>query len=153
MTLSPSAPITAAGTVATATNQAIRSSAVSIRRAAHAAEPRGGEPDDVRPEVGHHGDERPQVERDVERLVELLVRLQVRPVEEPGDEDQVARRRDREELCQALDDPQDERLPVEQGGGVVPDAGEREDDREGQRHRGGDEDAGTTHRRVIVRSQ
>ena len=32
MTLSPSAPITAAGTVATATNQAIRSSAVSIRR-------------------------------------------------------------------------------------------------------------------------
>ena len=65
----------------------------------------------------------------------------------------MARRGDREELRQALDDPQDERLPVEQGGGVVSDAGEREDDREGQRHRGDDEDAGTTHRRVIVRSQ
>ncbi len=32
MKLSPRAPITAAGTVATATNQAMRSSCVSIRR-------------------------------------------------------------------------------------------------------------------------
>ena len=85
--------------------------------------------DDVRPEVGDDGDERAQVERDVERLVELVVRPPGSPVEEPGDEDQVARRGDREELGQALDDPEDERLPVRQRGRVVPHAGEREDDR------------------------
>ena len=42
---------------------------------------------DVVPEVGHDGDERPDVEGDVERLVELPVRLEVLPLEEPRDED------------------------------------------------------------------
>jgi hypothetical protein len=46
-------------------------------------------------EVRDDGDQRAEVQRDVEGLVELVVLLQVAPVAEPGDEDQVARRRDR----------------------------------------------------------
>ena len=71
-------------------------------------------PSDVPPEVRRDGDERADVEADVERRVEGVVLLQVRPVEEPGHEDQVAGRGDRQELGQALNDPEHERLPAGQ---------------------------------------
>ena len=87
---------------------------------------------DLRPEVDDHGHERPEVERDVERLVEVLVRLEVVPVPDPGDEDQVARRGDRQQLGRALDDPERERLPVGELARLLAHAEGSEDDRDGQ---------------------
>ena len=115
-----------AGIVATSTNHAIRSSGVSIRRRRSVPRNARDEPDDVAPEVRGDGDERPQVERDVERLVEAVVLLEVRPLRAPGDEDEVTRRRDREELGEALDDAEDERLAVRERVRVVRDAGNGE---------------------------
>ena len=66
------------------------------------------------------GDERAEVQRDVERLVEAVVLLQVRPVGAPRNEDEVPRRRDREELGQPLHDAENERLAVRQRVRVVP---------------------------------
>src|SRR4029077_1491389 len=47
--------------------------------------------DDVFPEVGDHGDEGSEMERDVKGLVEARVRFEVVPVRDPRDEDQVSR--------------------------------------------------------------
>ena len=81
----------------------------------HAAEPGDHVADQIAPEVRHDGDERAEMERDVERLVELLVLLQVRPVAGPRDEDQVPRRRDRQQLGEPLHEAEDQRLPVREG--------------------------------------
>ena len=75
----------------------------------------------VVPEVRPDRDERAEVERDVERLVERVVLLEVVPLEEPRDEDQVPRRRDRQQLGGPLDEPEDERLPVRELRRIVPD--------------------------------
>ncbi len=64
------------------------------------------------PEVRDYCHERSEVQRDVERAVEAFVLFEVRPVEQPGHEDQVPRRRDGQELREALDGAQNERLPV-----------------------------------------
>ena len=73
---------------------------------------RARELENVAPEVRDHRDERPQVERDVEGLVEGVVLLEVRPVPEPRHEDQVARRRDGQQLGEPLHDPEHQRLPL-----------------------------------------
>ena len=113
------------------------------------ADPRAHQPDDVAPEVGADGDERAEVERDVERLVEAVVLLEVRPLGCPRDEDQVAGRRDRQELRQALDDPEDERLPVRECRRVVPHSGEREDDGEAERGTRDAEYDGAAHGEIL----
>jgi hypothetical protein len=77
------------------------------------------------------------VERDVERLVEALVRLEVVPVEQPRDEDEVARGRDRQQLGQALDEAEDERLPVREAPGPLPHAGGGQSDGDEQERRRG----------------
>ena len=112
---------------------------------ADGAEPRADESHDVGPEIGTHGDERPQVKRDIERLVEPVVLLEVRPVRRPGNEDEVPRRGDRQELGQPLDDPEDEGLPVRQRGGVVPRSEQREHDGEPERGPRDAEDDGAAH--------
>jgi TldD protein len=58
---------------------------------------------------------RADVQRDVERLVEGVVRREFGPTEQLGDEDQVAARRDREELGETLDDPQNDGVQSGQG--------------------------------------
>ena len=112
---------------------------------------RRGEPDDVAPEVRPDRDERAQVERDVERLVEAIVLLEIRPLGGPRNEDQVTRGRDREELGQALHEPEHERLPVRQRVRVVGDAGEREHEGEPQRRPRDAVHEGAAHA-VILRS-
>ena len=72
--------------------------AVSMLRRRSEPTQRDDVADDVAPEVDDDRDQRPEVERDVERLVERRVRLEVVPVGDPGDEDQVPRRRDRQQL-------------------------------------------------------
>src|SRR5439155_11474042 len=57
----------------------------------------------------------PHVQGDVERLVERLVG-QDGPVEQPGNQDEVARTGNRGELGEALDDSQDDRLQGARGG-------------------------------------
>ena len=66
--------------------------------------------------------ERAEVERDVEGLVEAVVLLEVRPLGAPGNEDEVARGRDRQELGEPLHDAEDERLAVRQRVRIVRDA-------------------------------
>ncbi len=73
------------------------------------------------------------MQSDVERLVEAVVRLQVRPLGRPGHEDEVTRRRDRQELGQPLNEPEDEGLAVRYRVGVVPHSDEREDEGEAER--------------------
>ena len=114
--------------------------------AAQGAEPRRDQLDDVAPEVRGHGDERAQVQRDVECLVEGVVLLQVRPVEEPRDEDQVARRRDREQLRRPLHEAEHERLPVRELRRIVPHSGCGE--HEGERRSAAPATARTTARRT-----
>ncbi len=87
---------------------------------------------------------------DVEGLVELVVSLEVVPVEEPGDEDEMTRRRDRQQLGEALDEAEDERLPVGQHAGLLAHLGEGQDDGDGKGRAGDDKDADATHGRVIV---
>src|SRR5688500_11723414 len=116
-----------------------------------AREPGRDQAGDVVPEVGDHGDQGPDVEGDVERLVELLVRLEVLPLEEPRDEDQMARRGDRKELGGALHDAEHERLPVRQRSRHFADAGDGQEGGDGESPAGDDQDAGATHGRVIVR--
>jgi hypothetical protein len=72
------------------------------------------------------------VEGDVEGLVEVLVLLEVVPVEEPGNEDQVAGRRDRQELGQPLDDAEGERLPVGELARLFADSEQREHEGDGE---------------------
>ena len=69
-----------------------------------------GVDDEVAPEVGDDRDERPDVQRHVEGLLDALAAAagEVVPVEQPGDQQQVARRRDGQELRQALHDPEDD---------------------------------------------
>ena len=61
------------------------------------------------------------MESDVEGLVERVVRLEVVPVEEPRDENEVARRGDRQQLGEALHDPEGEGLPVSEPSGHLAD--------------------------------
>ncbi len=58
-------------------------------------------------EVGDGGDQRADVEGDVERLLDAVV-VEVVPAEQPGHEQQVAARRDRQELGQSLDEAEDD---------------------------------------------
>ena len=102
------------------------------------------------PEVRPDRDERPEVKRDVERLVEGVVVLEVVPLEEPRDEDEVPRRRDRQELRRALDDPQDERLPVGKLLRIVPHSEDGEERGERQRHARRAVHDGMAHRRMVV---
>jgi hypothetical protein len=67
------------------------------------------------------------MKRHVERLVERVVLLEIPPLPEPRHEDQVPRRRDREELGRALDDAEHERLPVRERAGCVPHPEDRQD--------------------------
>ena len=67
------------------------------------------------PEVDEGPDQRPDVQRDVERLVQVCVG-QDRPVEQPRDQDQVPRARDRRELGDSLGDAEDDRLQDGQDG-------------------------------------
>ena len=64
----------------------------------------------LRPEVGDDSDQRPQVQGDVERLVEIRVVLEVADVAQPGDQDEVPRRRDGKELRQPLHHAQEDRF-------------------------------------------
>ena len=132
MKFSPSAPTAAAGTVASTTSQARRSSALNAP-VADGAEPGDDEPGDVSSEVGRDRHERADVQADVEGRVEGVVLLQIRPVREPGHEDQVAGRRDGQEFGQALNDTEHERLPARQLPRLFADPQRREHD--GQQHR------------------
>jgi hypothetical protein len=83
----------------------------------------------------------------VERLVELGIQLEVRPVEEPGHEDQVARRRDGQELREALNGAEDERLPVRQRAGRLAGTEDAEQDGHAESNAGRDDDADALHAR------
>ena len=111
----------------------------------HGAEPGTDETDDVVPEVRADGDERPEVERHVERLVEAVVLLEVCPFGGPGDEDEMARGRDRQELGQTLHDPEHESLRVRECVGVVPHSGQRQDDGKAERRPRDAEHDGAAH--------
>ena len=132
--LSPSAPAIAAGIVAAKIHQAMRSSSIRCRGVRPSGTRRGRKPD-VGPEVGDDGDQGAEVKRDVERLVEVGVRLEVVPVRDPRHEDQVSRGGDRQQLGQALGDPEHERLPVGEAAGLLADVREGEDHRHEQQHR------------------
>jgi hypothetical protein len=90
------------------------------------------------------------VQRDVERLVEAVVLLEIRPVRTPRNEDEMARRRDRKELRQSLDDAEDERLCVRQRLRVVPHSEDREDDGDRERRPRDAEDDGAAHGRMVA---
>ena len=112
-------------------------------------EQRPDETHEVAPEVRGDGDERSEVQRDVERLVEAVVLLEVRPLGGPGHEDEVARRRDRQELGQPLNQPEDEGLAVRDGVRVVPHSEEREDDGETERGPRDAEHDGAAHGEIL----
>ena len=116
-------------------------------------EPRDDERLQIAPEVGPHRDERPEVQRDVERLVEGVVRLEVLPLEEPRNEDQVARGRDGQKLRRALDEAEHERLPVRELLGVVPHSEHREQHGERERRAGRRVHDGAAHARMVVRAR
>ena len=99
------------------------------------------------PEVDDDGDQRAEMQRDVERLVEGVVLLQVLPVPQPGHEDQVARRGDRQQFRRTLDEAEHERLPVRQRPGLIPHSEERQHDREGETGARGDPEGPAAHRR------
>ena len=63
----------------------------------------------------------------------------------------MARRRDRQELGQALHDPEDERLPVCERSRVVPHSEERQDGSEGECRPRDAEDHGAAHRGILRR--
>ena len=149
MKSAPRSPARPAGIVATTTNHAIRSSGVSMRRRADGPEPRADEAHEVAPEVRADRDERSEVQRDVERLVEAVVLLEVRPLGRPGNEDEVARRRDRQELGEPLHDAEDERLAVRERRRVVPHSEEREDDGETERGPRDAEHDGAAHGEIL----
>ena len=90
------------------------------------------------------------MERDVERLVEILVLLEVRPVAGPRDEDQVPRRRDRQQLGESLHEPENQRLPVREGGSLLPPADQGEHDGDREQRRGGPVDEGSAHRTILA---
>ena len=91
------------------------------------------------------------MQSDVEGLVEAVVLLEVRPLRGPGDEDQVAGGRDREELGQSLDEPEHERLEVGEPVGIVAHAGEGEDERESEGRARNAVDEGAAHGRILRR--
>ena len=110
---------------------------------AQAVPPGADELAELAPEVRDDRHERADVERHIERLVEVGMRLEIGPVEQPGDQDQVAGGRDRKQLGEALDGAEDEGLPVGEGGGRVADAedAEQQGDRERDAGRHDDPDA------------
>jgi hypothetical protein len=89
------------------------------------------------------------MERDIECLVEVLVRLEVVPVREPGNEDEMTRRGDGEELGEPLRDPEHERLPVGQRSGPVADAQNREHDCQSQQDARGEVETGAAHAAIV----
>ena len=82
---------------------------LAVARPRRAGEEAGDQVAHVAVEVGEDGDQRPRVGRDVE--AEPLVG----PVEEVGDQDQVARGADGQELGEPLDDAEDDGLERTQG--------------------------------------
>ena len=112
-------------------------------------EPGADEGHDVRPEVHRDRDERSQVERNVVGLVEAVVLLEEGPLGGPRHEDQVGGRRDRQQLREALDEAEHERLPVRQGVGVVAHAEQREDEGETDRRPREAEHEGATHGEIL----
>ena len=106
-----SPPIRKAGTDDRTSSQASRPSGVERLAALEDhAQAVAGVDDQVAPEVGDDGDERPDVQRHVEGLLDALAAAagEVVPVEQPGDQQEVARGRDGQELGQALHDPEDD---------------------------------------------
>ncbi len=87
------------------------------------------------------------MQRDIERLVEVGILLEVRPFEQPGHENEVPGRRDGQQLREALDGAQDERLPVGERAGSVADAENAEQDGHAQGDAGPDDDADALHAR------
>ena len=110
MVESNTTPVMPAGTAETTSSQAIEpSGGAPIRlRGTDVADALACEDDDVGAEVGDRPDQRADVEADVEGLGQRLVGAEVVPAEQPGHDRQVARRRDREELRQPLDDAEDD---------------------------------------------
>ena len=86
---SSASPAIAPGIVAMMRKMTRRSSSVSTRRCTHDAHRRADQRDPFGAEVPEHGDERPEVQRDVER------EAWIRPVEQPGREREVRRAADR----------------------------------------------------------
>ena len=76
------------------------------------AEERAQQAADVPCEVRDDGRERAEVQRDVERLVEGVVLLEEAPVREPGNEDEMAGRRDGQQFGEPLGDSERQSLPV-----------------------------------------
>ena len=73
-------------------------------------QPGGDEGLQVAPEVHEHREERAQVQCDVVGLLQLGVVVELVPREEPGHEDQMTARRDRQELGQPLGQPEHDRV-------------------------------------------
>ena len=94
------------------------------------SQPGGDQLRQVPPEIGDGADEGAGVEGDVEGLVEVLEVVELVPVEQPGHEDQMAARRDREELRQALGDAQHDGV---QDGNVSSRLGRRRGEHGGRR--------------------
>src|SRR3546814_13439042 len=71
-----------------------------------ATEPGPHQADDVGAEVGDGADQGAEVQRHVEGLLERLLAGEVVPAEQPGNDAQVAARRDGQELREALGGPE-----------------------------------------------
>ena len=108
MTLVKSAPTRAPGIAVTRSSQAIRWSTVVIERVRNECHAAATYDHTSRRKYASTAIKRADVQRDVERLVQRVVRRELGPTEELGDEDQVAARRDREELGKALNDAEDD---------------------------------------------
>jgi hypothetical protein len=85
----------------------------------HRPEEGRGERHHLVPEKRDGRDQGPGMQGHVEGLVERLVVLEKRVVLKPGNEDQMARGRDRQELGEALDDPQQKRLQFGHRRGIL----------------------------------
>ncbi len=89
------------------------------------------------------------MQRNVERLIEAVVLLEVRPLGRPGNEDEVSGGRDRQELCQALDDAEDQSLSVRERSGIVPHSRDRQDGCEAERGPRDAEHDGAAHAEIL----
>jgi hypothetical protein len=81
------------------------------------------------------------MEGHVEGLVELVVLLEVGPVGQPGHEDQMSGRRDRQQLGRPLHQAEHERLPVRERAADLSDPECGQDERDDDRRAGRREDA------------
>ena len=89
------------------------------------------------------------MERHVVGLVEAVVLLEEGPLGGPRHEDQVGGGRDRQQLREALDEAEHERLPVGECVGVVPHAEQREEEGETDRRPREAEHEGATHGEIL----